>query len=122
MTIQPTAPEPADANLVHVVLLRHTATGPVPLLGRTTVDLSATTLGPDLIEDLLDSSVLLVAPAGVPQATVDAIRIRPVPRLFVRTPELHQHRALTFTDRGASVDGHHLRYHKEFGVCVDEDA
>jgi hypothetical protein len=113
--------EPADAHRVSVVLLRHTSAGLVPFLGRTPIDMSATTVDPDLLEECLDSAVLLVAPAGVPQAIVDAVQVRPVPGLFARTPLLRQHRALTFTDSGESVDGHNLRYHKEFGVCVDED-
>lgn len=112
--------KPFDAHVVHVVLLRRCATNLVPLLGRTAIDLSATTAASELVEEFLDSSVLLVAPVGVPLATVDAIRTRPVPGLFARTPLLREHRALTFTETGESVYGYNLRYHKEFGVCVDE--
>lgn len=121
MKIDHAAHQPLDAHAVHVVLLRRGATNLVPLLGRTAVDLSAPTAASRLIEEFLDSSILLVAPVGAPQATVDAIRTRPVPDLFARTPLLREHRALTFTDTGESADGYNLRYHKEFGVCVDED-
>lgn len=107
---------------VKVVLLRHTGSRTVPMLGSTPVNFTTGELSPDLLAELVDSATTLEAPAGVPEEIVRALRREPVPAMFARTPWLHEHRTLTFTDEGVSVDGHTVRYHKEFGVYVDEDA
>jgi hypothetical protein len=107
---------------VKVVLLRHAGSRIVPMLGATPVNFSAVTLSLDLVAELVDSAATLDASAGVPVEIVRALRLTPVPAVFTRSPWLHEHRVLTFTDAGVPVGGHTLCYHKEFGVYVDEDA
>lgn len=108
--------------VVKVVLLRHEGSQIVPMLGTMPANFAADRLDASLVAELVDSATTLDAPAAVPVDIVRALLLEPVPTAFTRTPLLHEHRTLTFTDAGVPAGGHILRYHREFGVYVGEDA
>ncbi|MFI7033554.1 hypothetical protein OHB01_26035 [Microbispora hainanensis] len=114
--------ESIDAT-VAVVLLRE---GPVsgeliPLEGNIAVDFDAgTPPTPELVAQLLDSSVRLTAPSEVPYEVVEAINEVPIPAVFTRTPWLRAHRALVLRDGRAALGAFQMRYSPRLGLVVDE--
>lgn len=93
----------------------------VPIEGTTAVDLDVgTPPTPELIAQLLDSSVRVSAPSDVPYEVVEAINELPIPALFARTPWLRAHRALVLHDRRVALSAFEMRYSPHLGLVVDE--
>ncbi|WP_055483707.1 M23 family metallopeptidase [Sphaerimonospora mesophila] len=108
---------------VTVVLLRQNpANGElIPVEGDIAVDLDASTPPPpELVAQLLDSSVRLTAPSEVPYEIVEAINELPIPVLFAQTPWLRAHRVLTFRGGRAALGSFRMRYSPRLGLLVDE--
>lgn len=95
----------------------------VPVGAEDAVDLTA--LGPPeqgQLRSLLDASMELAAGGDLPSEVVRTLSVSPVPLLFRRSPWLHQHRALLFTDGRCAVGRHVLNHHDTLGLYVDEHA
>jgi CRISPR-associated nuclease/helicase Cas3-like protein len=74
----------------------------------------------DIVADLLDCSVTLIAPAGVPVEVLNALTREQVPPAFRSSAWLRQHRALIFTDGRCTVGSVDLCYRTELGVYPDD--
>ncbi|WP_158624186.1 type I-E CRISPR-associated protein Cse1/CasA [Micromonospora sp. HM5-17] len=106
---------------VDVVLLQPFRTGLVPIGGGPVIDPAAPDPpSPDVLAALLDASVNLGAPHGVPADLVRTIARSPVPASFQRSPWLLNHRVLVFADGVCRVGAHLLRYQPHLGVYTDE--
>lgn len=114
-----------DEESVDVVIMRgDVEPGQVrPLVGDSPVDLdSPEAPTPDVLADLLDSTVRLVAPTDVPLDVVDLLRERPVPRIFLASGWLREHRALVFRDGRCHLGALVVRYEPELGLSIDESS
>ncbi|MEU9884342.1 hypothetical protein [Sphaerisporangium sp. NPDC051011] len=113
----------ADAvrAIADVVVFRATPRGALPVEGSTPVDLAADVpLAIEVVGQLLDSRVRLIAPFDVPYGLVEAIQRQSVPRAFASDSWLGRHRALVFRDDRCAVEGYRLRYSRRFGVLIDD--
>src|SRR5688572_8952434 len=91
--------------IVEVVALRATTAGTIPVEGSTPIDLdSDAPLAADVLGQLLDSCVRLIAPADVPYGLVEAIQRQTVPSAFADNSWLGRHRALVFRDDRYAVE------------------
>ncbi|MET8139993.1 hypothetical protein ABZU32_06760 [Sphaerisporangium sp. NPDC005288] len=107
--------------IVEVVVLQATPEGIVPVEGSMLVDLdSGAPLATEVVGQLLDSCVRLIAPFDVPYGLVNAVQQQTVPRAFVGDSWLGRHRALVFRDDRCVVEGYRLRYSRRFGVLIDD--
>ena len=75
---------------------------------------------PDVLADLLDSTVRLVAPTDVPLDVVDLIRQTPVPKAFQASSWLREHRVLVFRDGYCRLRSLVMRYGPQLGLAIDE--
>lgn len=114
--------ESIDATVAVVLLHDDPVSGDlVPLEGNIAVDLDVgTPPTPELVAQLLDSSVHLTAPSEVPYEVVEAINEVPIPAVFTQTPWLRAHRALVLRDGRVALSAFQMRYSPRLGLVVDE--
>ncbi|MEU8035583.1 hypothetical protein [Streptosporangium sp. NPDC049078] len=112
---------PETAQLIaEVVALRAVPTGVVAVEGSTPIDLdSDAPLAPEVLGQMLDSCVRLIALADVPYGLVEAIQRQTVPPAFADNAWLSRYRALVFRDDRCVVEKYRLRYSRRFGVLID---
>ncbi|GII05489.1 hypothetical protein [Planobispora takensis] len=106
--------------IAEVVALQSSAVGVIPVEGTTPIDLDRdASFSVEVLGQLLDSCVRLIAPADVPYGLVEAIQRQPVPLVFSGSSWLSRHRALVFHDGQCAVEGYRMRYSRLFGVLID---
>lgn len=113
----------ADEESVEVVIMhRDTDRGQAkPLVGDSLIDLDSTVAPTsDLLADLLDSAVRLVAPTDVPLDVVEHIQQTPVPKAFQASGWLREHRALVFHEGCCRLGSLAVRYDPQLGLSIDE--
>jgi hypothetical protein len=112
----------AEEDSVDIVIMARTGTeGPIPIAGGLPVHLDETAgPPPELLADLLDSTIKLTAPADGAEELIDLIRATPVPRAFRATGWLTNHRALIFHDGRCEVGRFVLRYEPTLGLSIDD--
>lgn len=114
--------EGIDATVAVVLLREDPVSGDlVPLEGNMAVDLNvATPPTPELIAQLLDSTVRLSAPSEMPYEVVEAVNEVPIPKVFAQTPWLRAHRTLVLRDGRVVLGAFRMRYSPRLGLVVDE--
>lgn len=113
----------ADEESVDVVIMRTEEEGKqaAPLFSDRQVGLDSPDVpAPEVLADLLDSAVRLVAPTDVPFDVVDLIRQLPVPETFRVSGWLREHRVLVFEDGRCRLGSLALRYEPNLGLSLDE--
>ncbi|MFC0862380.1 hypothetical protein ACFHYQ_08730 [Sphaerimonospora cavernae] len=113
--------EGIDAAVTVVLLHEDPISGEIlPVEGNTPVDLAeGTPPAPELVAQLLDSSVRLTAP-DVPREIVEAVTELPVPANFAESPWLRAHRVLTLRGNRAALGSFRMYYSPRLGLVVDE--
>lgn len=113
----------ADEESVDVVIMREEARGgqATPLNSGRPVDLGCPEVpAPEVLADLLDSTVRLIAPTDVPFDVVDLVRQLPVPAMFQASGWLREHRVLVFEDGHCHLGSLALSYEPELGLSLDD--
>ena len=113
----------ADEESVEVVIMRgQDGCGQArPLVGDSPVDLNSPEAPtPDVLADLLDSTVRLVAPTDVLLDVVDLVRQAPVPKAFQASSWLREHRVLVFRDGYCRLGSLVMRYGPQLGLAIDD--
>ncbi len=112
-----------ERETLELVLLRRDASGRLtPVAGAAAIDLdSPHDLDPQVLAELLDSTVTISAPEDVPYEVIEALRVTAPPPLFRASSWLHRRRPLVLTEGEATVAGVRLRYSDEHGLWTPDE-